>query len=231
MAGLTVISSDKYKIQWQDGSVFYDLVGVTSTAYSGGEAESRTVRALGGQTAAITGTAGVPSASFAAIYAPSAYANDRLAEEQAAGNVISLKEVIEETELFSNASVMVAIDTAGVVAFTGGSANDRPSATPNDFQQGMCIKIGTGGSATYHRIESVSSAGAFVTRPAPASALAATAFTIVVPGTERTVRGKLTEYGNISVDTDGEMTHAMGFQPSGRPGTFAPTEGSYEDGS
>ncbi len=72
----------------------------------------------------------------------------------------------EEFYAASGAANTVAIDTAGAVTFAG----TAPDFTGDDFAVGMVVQIGT----DEYTIDTISSTGAVVVKPAPATAIVAT---------------------------------------------------------
>ena len=227
--GITLFKGSNCTLHY--GSSGNEIAAVTSYGETGGEADSREQRGLGGKQARVTGTPGVPQINVQILAAPSSKAFRDIAKHQRDQSVEAFElRHAEEVVYAAAASASVAsaaIATSGVVTFAG--TGTLPTATPNDFGIGMAIKIGTGGSAKYYDILSISKdeTPVFTVSNAPGTEVAASAFAIVVPGMKRSTNAKVSDAGKVEVTADGDMTSSITLDPSGNLSDFALISGAW----
>ena len=202
---LTVHGSEFATLEYQSGSNWIPVPGITSYAESGGEAPERDVVAFSG-VAKRTGHPRLPSIEMNAVFAPAHSAWQALRTAADAGTVLKFRFTTkkETVEAITGTGNSVAIDLAGDVTFAG----NKPDAKL--MGPGQVIQIG----GNSHVIDTVSDAGAVKVKPAPDPAVGATeTYSIVLPSMRRAFNAAVRLAGLASIDSEGDMTTTLTLAP------------------
>ena len=195
------------QVSEDSGANWTEIPGVTNWSTTRTAADQREVRAFGGRTRSIAGTAGARTVTIEGIKPPLDPTWSRLevlADQRAI--VPQFRLVSERREVTGTGTQTAAVTQAtGAVVFdgTGGvAAGDRE----DQWAPGMVMEI-DGNSLP---IKSVSAAGVVVLDvPASVGDIAAMAFAIAEPAAQRVVRGDITNVGQDSMSEGAELTDTI----------------------
>ena len=217
--GLTLYEASKFTIEVSnDGSKWLELIGASAWTPSGGEAESREVDAFK-RSARVTGNVGIPTFEVDAVApAVGTQAWALVLDAYINSTLLQFRGTFDESVVAASvAGRTAAISAAGAVTFAG--TGEHPFAA---MLEGQAVKIG-GDDYTISEIAgAIAAATASVTvYPVPDSAVAAAAYSIVVPQRRQSLSNvRVGVAGNFTVTTGAELASAMTLNPQTRPTGF-----------
>ena len=198
------------RVYYNDGTNYKELQGIGNFEVGDGNVQSNTYNAFEGSFSE-TGTEEVGPVTFQVTSFMPAHPSWQFMQTQAnAGNTVELR--VESREKQIAGGLRAGIATTGVVTFNPAWATQ--TAVPAGVAKGHALKIG---SALYI-IESISDADAPVVRvsPAPGSAVAQAAATIVFPILRWLITGSISQMPKGSLEADAALTGTFVVQPAAR---------------
>ncbi len=211
MQPLTAHGSEFAKLEYSadSGAIWNDIPGINGYTESGGEAPERDIVAFSG-VAKRSGHTRVPSVEVSAIYQPAHAAWRALRQASIDGTLLVFRlTTLEEDQFVASGNAnTVAIDTSGVVTFTG----VQPPWNEGLIGPGQVIKVGTDA----YVIDSLSndSPPEVKVKPAPDSAVDDTSdYSIVLPSLRRRFSATVRLADRVSLESEGDMNTTLTLAP------------------
>ena len=208
MTGITLLAGLYAQIEYsKTGADDWALLpGMSEYSESGGDRPTEDVVTFDG-VGKIAGQARTPTITANAQYLPHLQGWKDVRSAYVDGTPLWIRITSKEDVLYETATGTVAIATTGIVTFAGTA---QPITTSDTYAVGNVIKHNNKG----YVIDTISKTGVFTVKPAPASAVAASAnYKIVAPSIRRTFRADVTLADRISVTPEGTMTTTINLSP------------------
>lgn len=209
MARIVPLSSNFAKVEVSsDGTTWEKLENVSSYEESGGEKATDTTTVFDGSATAVGQPAAV-SIAFEAVYLPHLPAWRKITDAYNDGESLSVRFTTQAKTVFgpSPAGSTVAIAATGACTFAG---NGNADFTSEDYGPGMALVVG----GKRYAITSISDSGA-VKVVAPASAVAASVYSVEVPSVRRgPFRADLINADKFRASAGDNLTTTVTLQPT-----------------
>ena len=213
MPGLTLITSENAKLEYSKdgGTTFIQLPFEGDISASGGEAPENDVVTFG-RIGKVVGHPRVPSLSVTIpSYVPNLAAWADIRDATVERTLLLWRLTTAESELYkaSGSGNTAAIADTGIITFAG----TKPDFTTNEFAEGMVVEIGT--AKAKYTIDQISSAGVVTVKPAPDSAIAATASYRVLNPSLRLgpFSASVRSAGNFELAAEGNLSSTLELTP------------------
>ena len=211
--GLTILRPEIVEVS-DDGSTYWEVPGVGTISKSGGEGSQTQILAING-VGSIAESPGVPTWTISLeAYSPNAKAMQILENAADSQNVVYYRlSTSAEVELKAvKSGDTVAIATTGVCTFAPANSVDFTAAHLGRL--GLRIKV-TGNTSLF-TISGLTSAGAVTVTDAPATAVAAATYSVVVPATRESGTGTVSAAGNYDGGPGAALTGSFTLVPDAR---------------
>jgi len=210
------IPSEGLVLEYQSGANWITIPGIVDYAESGGAAPTRDVVPISGGVGKRVGRARVPTVTFNAFQLPTHPAWAAMRAAKVDETTLTFRITTQEQVLFVGGAGRAAIATTGAVTL---SVGPYPSIDGNAIGPGDVLVIGST-PYTVSAIDdskAVSAAGFITVSPAPASAVAAAAYKISIPGVRRgPFSSRVIDTDQWSIAAESELQAALVLQPFGQ---------------
>lgn len=214
------VQTENARVEIQQPSGWLDIPGVASVSESGGDAPTRTVATFQ-NTIQHVGNVQPPSISISvAGYAPLHPTYKIVDDAKRENRHLTFRYTFAETEVRpttpAGATAAIAQST-GVVTLT--DVDGQIDFTTEELGRGMALKMGTGASARYFVIRTISDTGALTvidaaTLAAPTAQVAAGVYSVVVPPMRRgAFSARIMTAFNLEAASESDLSTTIEIQP------------------